>query len=88
MQPYDLRELLKCFRNFTKDVILYLPRTSDVRQLANQAESSERITVMHYCMEGASKVLSTVLHTTGESADRFWGKAICSYYGAFNLIGP
>ncbi len=56
MQPYNLTDLLYPFQQLTKDVVLYLPRTSDVRQLANKCREGSKTTVMHYCMEGASKV--------------------------------
>lgn len=56
MQPYTLSELLEPFQRLANDVALYLPRTSDMRQLANEATESGKTTVMHYCMEGASKV--------------------------------
>lgn len=61
MQPYTLSELLEPFRKLASDVALYLPRTSDIRQLANEAVEDGRMIVMHYCMEGASKVYSAVL---------------------------
>lgn len=56
MQPYTLRDLLAFFRQLTKDVILYLPRSSDVRQLANETLGESKLTVIHYCIDGASKV--------------------------------
>ena len=56
MQPYTLLDLLEPFQNPPHDVVLYLPRNSDMRQLANQSKRSSKITVIHYCMEGASKV--------------------------------
>ena len=56
MQPYALTDLLASFRQLTKDVALYLPRSSDVRQLANESLGESKMTVMHYCVEGASKV--------------------------------
>lgn len=58
MQPYNLNDLLDLFLSLTDDVILYLPRTSDLRQIAARAQGGEdeKMTVMHYCMEGASKV--------------------------------
>ena len=56
MQPYSLRHLLDSFREHSEDVVLYLPRTSDMRQLAKASIADEKTTVMHYCMEGASKV--------------------------------
>lgn len=59
MQPYSLSALCTAFGKYTKNVVLYLPRTSDLRQLAEVAE--ERVRVIHYCMEGASKVIGSHL---------------------------
>ena len=56
LQPYTLTDLLAVFRQLTQDVALYLPRSSDLRQLANESLGESKITVMHYCIEGASKV--------------------------------
>ena len=56
MQPYNLQQLLDPFRNYSENVVLYLPRTSDMRQLANATNGDKKTVVMHYCMEGASKV--------------------------------
>ena len=56
MQPYNLKGLIEPFQELTEDVALYLPRTSDLRQLANVVKDDQKVTVMHYCMEGASKV--------------------------------
>lgn len=56
MQPYSLSDILQPFQRLTEDVALYLPRTSDLRQLAEFANIDQKVTVMHYCMEGASKV--------------------------------
>lgn len=59
MQPYSIHDLLNAFRDLTSEVILYLPRTSDLRQLAARVQEDEKVTVIHYCMEGASKVYQT-----------------------------
>lgn len=56
MQPYPLQQLLGSFRQLTEDIVLFLPRTSDLRQLATETEDSKKIKAIHYCMEGASKV--------------------------------
>lgn len=56
MQPYSIHELLDPLLNLTEDLILYLPRTSDLRQLAKRVNGDAKVTVIHYCMEGASKV--------------------------------
>ena len=60
MQPYTLTELLRCFRLMTGNIALYLPRTSDVRQIADHTLHDEKTTVMHYCMQGASKVSEVI----------------------------
>ena len=71
MQPYDLQKLYDAFSKVTKEVVLYLPRTSDLNQLAqlvgNEDEElpdEKKLQVTHYCMRGASK-------------------ALCAYYGDF-----
>ena len=56
MQPYTLLDLLRPIHQFTCDITLYLPRTSDMRQLASHTHAATKTTVVHYCMEGASKV--------------------------------
>lgn len=58
MRPYSLLDLILPFRRLTRDVVLYLPRTSDMLQIANAQETDDQIPVVHYCMEGASKVSS------------------------------
>ncbi|KAM0805186.1 putative RNA methylase family protein [Usnea florida] len=57
MQPYNLTDLLLAFQQLTESVVLYLPRTSDIRQLAKKVREGSKITVIHYCMEGASKAV-------------------------------
>ena len=56
MQPYSLSDLLKILRDLTEDFALYLPRTSDLRQLGNTVGDDKQVRAIHYCMEGASKV--------------------------------
>ncbi|KAI4123883.1 MAG: hypothetical protein LQ347_005964 [Umbilicaria vellea] len=57
MQPYSLSDILQPLQRLTEDVALYLPRTSDLRQLAGFANNDQKVTVMHYCIKGASKAL-------------------------------
>jgi trimethylguanosine synthase len=71
MQPYGLQTLWDAFTKVTKEVVLYLPRTSDLNQLAQlvgkegeQLKDEDKVQVTHYCMKGASK-------------------ALCVYYGKF-----
>ena len=57
MQPYSIEKLYTSFSRLTPNVVLYLPRTSDLRQLAKHAKKDETVEVTHYCMHGASKAL-------------------------------
>lgn len=57
MEPYSLDTLYNEFSLFTKHVVLYLPRTSNVKQLAKFVPDDKKALVMHYCMEGHSKAL-------------------------------
>lgn len=61
MQPYSLSQLHTSFSAISNDVVLYLPRTSDLRQLAKYAKPGEKLKVAHYCMRGASKALCVFL---------------------------
>ena len=58
MQPYNMMNLIGPFQELTEDIALYLPRTSNLRQLARAVKDDEKMTVVHYCMEGASKASS------------------------------
>lgn len=57
MEPYSLSTLYAEYSAFSPHIVLYLPRSSDVRQLAKLVDDGQKVTVMHYCMEGASKAL-------------------------------
>ena len=57
MQPYGVQQLHDAFTAISKDTVLFLPRTSDLRQLAKYAKGHEKLKVTHYCMHGASKAL-------------------------------
>ena len=83
MQPYTLTDLLAFFRQLTKDVALYLPRSSDVRQLANESPGESKMTVIHYCIEGASKV--SLFPGERLSNLNLEIQAICAYYGTFTF---
>lgn len=61
MHPYSINDLLNLFLDLTSDFVLYLPRTSNLQQLAARVQEDEKLTVIHYCMEGASKVQRTSL---------------------------
>jgi len=61
MQPYSLDRLYTAFSRQCTDVVLYLPRTSDLRQLTQHAKEDQKLEVVHYCMQGASKALCVYL---------------------------
>jgi len=56
MQPYGLEQLFTGFEKITRDMVLYLPRTSNLNQIAKYVPEGEKVQVMHYCIDGASKV--------------------------------
>jgi len=55
MAPYSIKQIHNVCKGM--DSALYLPRTSDLRQIAKLAPGEEKIEVVQYCMEGASKAL-------------------------------
>lgn len=59
MQPYKLEKLHTSYRRM--DHVLYLPRTSDIRQIARLAPEDRKVEVVQYCMEGASKAMAAYI---------------------------
>lgn len=57
MQPYSMQQLHDAFTAVSKDTVLYLPRTSDLRQVAKYVKKGDKLKVTHYCMHGASKAI-------------------------------
>lgn len=55
MQPYSAKQIHDAVKGM--DSALFLPRTSDLRQIAKLAPGEKKIEVVQYCMEGASKAL-------------------------------
>ena len=55
MQPYNLAKLHAACKSV--DYALYLPRTSDLRQLAKLVPDGQKVDVVQYCMRGASKAM-------------------------------
>jgi trimethylguanosine synthase len=56
MEPYNLDKLYQSFSAISKEVVLYLPRTSDLNQIAKYVPKEKKLEVAHYAMMGASKV--------------------------------
>ncbi|OCK86175.1 S-adenosyl-L-methionine-dependent methyltransferase [Lepidopterella palustris CBS 459.81] len=61
MQPYNLAAIYLPFAKVTKEIVLYLPRTSDLNQLVKYAPEDGKLEVAHYCLKGASKALCVYL---------------------------
>ncbi|KAK0118852.1 hypothetical protein ONS95_007729 [Cadophora gregata] len=55
MQPYGIKQIYEVVK--TMDSALYLPRGSDLRQIARLAPGEKKIEVVQYCMQGASKAM-------------------------------
>lgn len=66
MQPYGLTKLNEACRPMAH--ALYLPRSSDLRQIARLAPEGEKIDVCQYCMEGASKALVAYIPAVSHNA--------------------
>ena len=56
MEPYNLKVLTDGLYSCANCIAMYLPRTSNIQQLATKHVSPSKAEVVHYCMEGASKV--------------------------------
>ncbi|KAF2859546.1 trimethylguanosine synthase [Piedraia hortae CBS 480.64] len=59
MEPYSLRELVEGLGG--GDLVLYLPRTTDLRQIAELVPKEKKVKVVHYCMSGRSKAMCVYL---------------------------
>jgi trimethylguanosine synthase len=55
MSPYPIKQIHDACKEM--DSALYLPRSSDLRQIAKLAPEEKKIEVVQYCMQGASKAL-------------------------------
>lgn len=81
MQPYNMKFLYESFSKITKEIAIYLPRNSDLDQIASLAPK-DKLPVVHYCMRGASKV-----RNRNHEADVFTdyiSQALVVYYGGFS----
>ncbi|KAF2100032.1 trimethylguanosine synthase [Rhizodiscina lignyota] len=57
MEPYTLKKLHTSFSKYFSEMVFYLPRTSDLNQLAALVKDGDQIQAIHYCMTGFSKAL-------------------------------
>lgn len=81
MQPYNLEKLYKSFTKYSNEVVLYLPRNSDLNQIARYAQDGKKLEVAHYAIMGASKV--RLGHQAGYSINVI--QALCVYFGDFKF---
>ncbi|KAK0746056.1 RNA cap guanine-N2 methyltransferase-domain-containing protein [Schizothecium vesticola] len=66
MEPYNLAEIHEACRPMRH--VLFLPRTSDIRQVAALVPKGkgEKVDVVQYCMHGASKGMVAYIPAAGE----------------------
>lgn len=57
MEPYSLCKMHGHFTKYCKDAVFFLPRTSNLNQIAEEAAGEQQVQVVHYCMHGFSKAL-------------------------------
>ncbi|OTA99568.1 hypothetical protein M426DRAFT_67513 [Hypoxylon sp. CI-4A] len=67
MEPYNLAQLHGAYQ--AMDHALYLPRTSDIRQIAKLAPDGAKIEVVQYCVQGASKAMVAYIPATTDDND-------------------
>ena len=60
MEPYSLERLVNGFRKVSSEIAMYLPRSSNLNQIAKYVTGNDNISAVHYCVDGASKVRSRV----------------------------
>lgn len=70
MEPYNLKRLHEAYKSL--DYALYLPRTSDLRQIARLVPDGKKIEVVQYCIEGASKALIAWIPAEGSPHETFY----------------
>lgn len=63
MAPYSIKQIYEACK--TMDTALYLPRNSDLRQIAKLAPDGKKVEVVQYCMQGASKALVAYIPAIG-----------------------
>ncbi len=72
MQPYSIKQIHDACRGM--DSALYLPRTSDLRQIARLVPEGGKAEVLQYCMQGASKALVAYIPAVGAVETPWIGK--------------
>lgn len=65
MQPYSFGHLYQAFKKLSSNVALYLPRTSDLRQIARIVEGDKKTQIVHYCTNSSSRALCAYIGDWG-----------------------
>ncbi|KAI0966377.1 RNA cap guanine-N2 methyltransferase [Xylaria arbuscula] len=65
MEPYNLAALHEAYK--AMDHALYLPRTSDLRQIAKLIPDGVKIDIVQYCVQGASKAMVAYIPATADT---------------------
>ncbi|KAA8909476.1 RNA cap guanine-N2 methyltransferase-domain-containing protein [Sphaerosporella brunnea] len=81
MQPYSASYIVRRARTVTENLALYLPRTSDMNQLASLIGDDEEMEAVHYCIGRKSKALTVYFgelnHTVKAARENGWNASRC-----------
>jgi trimethylguanosine synthase len=69
MEPYTLSTMYEVFSRVTKEIVLYLPRTSNLNQVEAVAMERDQIPVIDYAMNGWSKGICAFYGEFGHPRD-------------------
>lgn len=61
LMPYSFEYMYSRFAKVTKDMVLYLPRTSDLNQMADCLADEEKAQIVHYCTYENSRAMCAYL---------------------------
>lgn len=59
--PYSFEYMYSQFSKITNNLILYLPRTSDLNQMADCLPDGEKAQIVHYCTYENSRAMCVYL---------------------------
>ena len=66
MEPYTGSYIMEMARKVAANIALYIPRTSDLNQLARYVGSGEEMEVVHYCLGRKSKAITAYFGVLNE----------------------
>ncbi|RPB13281.1 S-adenosyl-L-methionine-dependent methyltransferase [Morchella conica CCBAS932] len=58
MEPYAGSYIMEQALNVSRNIALYIPRTSNLNQVAKMVPKGERVQAIHYCIQRRSKALT------------------------------